>query len=207
MSTPKMDEILDRLHTLQEDLETTIDQLLEEKRRQFRYELRRGRVQFEEEVKALHRRQRTALWAYLRSAQLASLLTAPVIYGLMVPLVTLDIAVTVYQHICFRVYGIPLVDRGDYLVIDRHHLLYLNIIEKLNCVYCGYANGLIAYTREIASRTEQFWCPIKHARRTPDPHRRVERFVDYGDAQAYKAQIESLRRQIARLRDEGSHRG
>ena len=29
------------------------------------------------------------------------------------------------------------VRRSRYFVIDRHHLAYLNGIEKLNCVYCG----------------------------------------------------------------------
>ena len=60
--------------------------------------------------------------------------------------------------------------RRDYFVFDRHHLAYLNAIEKLNCAYCSYANGLVAYVREIAGRTEQFWCPIKHARRAIGAH-------------------------------------
>ena len=28
--------------------------------------------------------------------------------------------------------------------------------KKLNCVYCGYANGVIGHAREIAARTEQY---------------------------------------------------
>jgi hypothetical protein len=36
-------------------------------------------------------------------------------------------------------------------------------IEKINCAYCSYANGAIASVREMASRTEIYWCPIKHA--------------------------------------------
>ena len=61
------------------------------------------------------------------------------------------------------------VKRSEYVIIDRNHLSYLNLIEAFNCVYCGYANGVIAYVREIASRTEQHWCPIKHALRIPTP--------------------------------------
>lgn len=49
-------------------------------------------------------------------------------------------------------------------------LSYLNAIEKLNCVYCGYGNGVIAYGREIIARTEQFWCPIKHASKAAGEH-------------------------------------
>jgi len=138
-----MDDFLNRLHALEAELEAEIDRLLREKRQLFRYTLERGRVRFENGMRVLHRHQREGLWAYLRTARLGHLLTAPVIYSLLIPFVALDIMVTLYQHICFRVYGISRVARMDYFVIDRHHLAYLNAIEKLNCVYCGYASGLI----------------------------------------------------------------
>jgi hypothetical protein len=113
---------------------------------------------------------------------------------MIVPLVFLDLSVTLYQHICFRIYGVPRVCRKDYLYIDRHYLPYLNPIEKVNCVYCGYGNGLIEYSREVVARTEQFWCPIKHARRTPDPHHRTEKFFDYGDAEAWRNNLDKVRK-------------
>ena len=105
----------------------------------------------------------------------------------------MDVSFTLFQHVCFRLYGIPRVRRSDDLIIDRHHSAYLNWIEKLNCVYCGYGNQLIEYVREIAARTEQYWCPIKHARRTLDPHRRTLQFFEYGDAQAYRQKLHTLR--------------
>ena len=105
---------------------------------------------------------------------------------MILPFVLLDLFVTVYQAICFPVYRIPKVRRGDYLIFDRSHLAYLNGLEKLNCAYCSYANGLIAYVREIAGRTEQHWCPIKHARRVIGAHPRYAAFEDYGDAYGYK---------------------
>jgi hypothetical protein len=79
-------------------------------------------------------------------------------------------------------------------VIDRQHLSYLNAIEKFNCMYCSY--GLIAYIREVFSRTEQFWCPIKHARRAVNAHQRTEKFVDYGDVAQYKEQLKILRERL-----------
>jgi len=189
----KLDEILERIKAAQHELEQEVDRLLAEKRQQFRYSLHRGKVVFERNVRRWQRQQRTGVWRYLRKAPLAYLLSAPVIYSMIVPLVILDLSVTIYQHICFRIYGIPLVRRSDYLFIDRHYLPYLNMIEKVNCVYCGYGNGLIEYAREITARTEQFWCPIKHARRTPDPHRHTEKFFDYGDAEAWKQGLEKVR--------------
>ena len=112
--------------------------------------------------------------------------TAPVIYSLIFPLLLLDLFVTVYQAICFPAYGIAKVRRGDYFAFDRYHLEYLNALEKLNCGYCSYANGLIAYVREIAGRTEKYWCPIKHARRMIGAHPHYARFLDYGDATAFR---------------------
>lgn len=194
LTSTNLDEILARLRATQHELEQELDRLLEEKRAQFRYRLHLGRVVFEKEVRRRLRRHRTGLWEYLRRARVGYLLSAPVIYGMAVPMVILDASVTLYQHLCFRIYGIPRVRRGPYLVIDRQYLAYLNAVEKLNCMYCGYANGLIEYVREVTARTEQFWCPIKHARRTLDGHRRNAKFFDYGDAEAYRRGLEPLRK-------------
>jgi len=114
-------------------------------------------------------------------------------------LVLLDVFIFIYQQTCFRIYGIPLVSRKDYLVIDRQHLMYLNIIEKINCMYCGYGNGLIAYVREVFARTEQFWCPIKHANRSVAAHSYEHKFTDYGDVHAYKQRLEELRNEVKHI--------
>jgi len=190
----KLEEILERLKAVQYEFEQEVDRLLAEKRQEFRYKLRRGRVIFERSVRRWQRQQRTGVWRYLRKAPLAFILSAPVIYGMIVPLVFLDLTVTLYQHICFRVYDVPRVCRTDYVYIDRHYLPYLNLIEKINCVYCGYCNGLIEYSREVVARTEQFWCPIKHVRRTLDPHHRTEKFFDYGDAAAWQENLDKIRK-------------
>ena len=112
---------------------------------------------------------------------------------LIVPLVLLDLFVSLYQALCFPAYGIEKVRRRDYLVFDRHHLAYLNLLQKLNCAYCSYANGLLAYVGEIAARTEQYWCPIKHARRLVGMHARSAHFSDFGDAEAFQRDLDRLR--------------
>lgn len=119
--------------------------------------------------------------------------TAPVIYSLTIPLILLDCFIFVYQVICLPIYGIPQVKRRDYIVLDRHRLPYLNLIEKLNCVFCGYANGLIALAREVASRTEQHWCPIKHARRAAGCTHRQCLYCEYGNAAAFRRECERIR--------------
>ena len=92
-----------------------------------------------------------------------------------------------------------IVRRKDCFVYDRAHLGYLNIIEKFNCAYCSYGNGVAAYFREIIDRTEQYWCPIKHARRALHAHPYYHGFADFGDAEAYRRELESLRRELAHL--------
>ncbi|MGI9404827.1 MAG: hypothetical protein ACR2O4_00525 [Hyphomicrobiaceae bacterium] len=129
---------------------------------------------------------RKGFFPYLADYSLLVVLTAPVIYSTFIALAVLDIFLTAYQWICFPVYGLERIRRRDFIVIDRHQLAYLNAIEKLNCVFCGYATGLLSYSMEIASRTEHFWCPIKHARRARMQHARTEGFADFSDAAGYR---------------------
>jgi hypothetical protein len=159
---------------------------------QLRYGMERGRAIFEEEILRRHKELRTKTLRYIRDASPLVALTAPVIYSLIIPLVLLDLSVMIYQALCFPVYGLTKVRRTDYLIFDRHNLAYLNIIEKVNCGYCSYANGLIGFVREVAARTEQYWCPIKHARRVISNHAYYAEFTDYGDADAYRKRIEEL---------------
>ncbi|MDH3831735.1 MAG: hypothetical protein OEU78_02970 [Gammaproteobacteria bacterium] len=182
-------KLLQDMRGIQEQLE----QFFEETREKFRYTLEDGRVRVSTEVRQLQRRYRVSSFRYLLDADWRSVVTAPVIYSMIVPLVIIDISFTLYQHICFRAYGVPRVSRRNYLVNDRHLLVYLNTIEKINCTYCGYGNGVLAYTREIISRTEQYWCPIRHAHRVIDSHRRYPQFFAYGDAKSYQQGLKEKR--------------
>lgn len=191
----KLEELLEEIRTLQ-------DRVTEEVSREageFGYSIRQGRVSFEQEVARRHRQMATRLRSYLAHSSLLTILTAPVIYSLILPLTLLDLFVSLYQAICFRVYRIPRVRRSDYVVVDRHHLQYLNVIERINCLYCGYGSGVLAYAVEVAARTEQYWCPIKHARRLPAPHSHYHRFLPYGDAEHYASELERLRRELRDL--------
>jgi hypothetical protein len=174
-------------------LERQLEVALAKRRVELNYEMHEGVVRFEQVVIARHRLLKARLLRYILGARPLMILTAPAIYALIVPLALLDLFVFVYQAACFPVYGIPWVRRSDYLAFDRGQLAYLNAIEKLNCEYCAYANGLLAYVREVASRTEEYWCPIKHARRVLGVHPRYGSFVDFGDADAYRHDLERLR--------------
>ena len=191
-----MNDELDRLFAKIHAIEDEIEQHLTARRAPFKYRLTKGKAAFEPEVKQVHRGQRMGVFRYLREAKLKHVVTVPVIYATAIVFALLDLFLTVYQWICFSAWGICRVARRDYIVIDRHRLGYLNAIEKLNCVYCGYANGVLAYAREIAGRTEQYWCPIRHATQIRGAHSRYKEFVDYGDAAGYRARLDALRAKL-----------
>jgi hypothetical protein len=173
---------------------------LEEEIKSTFYELRNGKVWFPKEIKRKHRRLKTSLVRYILHSRILAIVTAPFIYSVIVPFVLLDLFVSVYQTVCFPVYGIPKARRRDYIAIDRNKLRYLNALEGLNCMYCSYGNGVLAYAVEIAGRTEQHWCPIKHARRIQNAHDRYSHFFPYGDAPAYREGIDKLRNDFKDLR-------
>ena len=185
----RLDDLLARISQLERDLEGE----LEAKRHQWRYRIDAQRVRFEQDVRLAHARIKQSIPAFLRESNPLSVLSAPMIYSLIVPIALLDLWITVYQRLCFPLYGIARVRRSSYIVIDRHHLAYLNAIEKFNCFYCSYANGVFAYVREVAGRTEQYWCPIRHAQRMMAPHRHYGEFVDYGDGEGYRKQLPVIR--------------
>ncbi|PKP80949.1 MAG: hypothetical protein CVT79_13125 [Alphaproteobacteria bacterium HGW-Alphaproteobacteria-18] len=162
-----------------------------------RYGLEHGKVVFEEEVARRHRELQTGLTRYLLKARLGVVISAPIIYSLILPFALADAWASLYQAVCFRVYGIPQVKRGRYMVFDRAGLGYLNALEKINCAYCSYVNGVIAYVREIGARTEQYWCPIKHARRVLGAHPRYPDFQDYGQGEQYREKLHALRARLA----------
>ena len=127
-----------------------------------------------------------------------TLLTMPLIYGMALPLFILDLSISLYQAGCFTAWGIARVRRREYVVIDRHRLGYLNPVQKLNCVFCGYGNGVIAYAREVTARTEQYWCPIKHALKVKGSHERYRDFQAYGDAEGFVRSSPAYRERLKR---------
>ncbi len=195
---PNIADLIQKIRSMEEELEVQLALA----RADLNLRIEGGKIEFEQAVERRHREMRAHLLRYVLGARPLIALTAPLIYSLIIPLGLLDLFITVYQAVCFPVYGIDKVRRKDYLIFDRRYLAYLNALEKLNCAYCSYANGLIGYVREIASRTEQYWCPIKHARKLVASHPRYASFADFGDAEGYQAQIQALNEQVRKGRGE-----
>ena len=191
-----MNEQIRKILTQITRLEDELHKLIQEQQVEFNYRIEGTKVLFEKNIRIAQRRFKTGIFKFIRQSQPRNVITAPFIYSAIVPLLILDVWITLYQAICFPLYRVPKVSRSSYIVIDRHNLSYLNSIEKLNCIYCGYCGGVFAYAREIAARTEQYWCPIKHARKILDPHRRYARFVDFGHGEEYTQSSKKLREEL-----------
>lgn len=189
----RIQELLDEITKLEDELRTT----LSEQQSSMFFEINGKRIEFQESVKAAHKELKTSFFRWLVTNRPFNLFTGPIIYSMIIPLVITDLFVSFYQATCFPVYGIKKVSRRDYIIFDRHHLSYLNFIEKFHCNYCAYGNGVVAYVREIVARTEQYFCPIKHARKIVGTHRRYAQFLDYGDAENYEAHLEKSRQSLA----------
>lgn len=117
------------------------------------------------------------------------ILSVPFIYAIFIPAVFLDAVVELYHRVCFPLYGIPYVQRSSYIRIDRHRLRYLSLLQKFNCLYCGYMNGLFHYVSTVAGETEKYWCGIKHKNDPGSlffPAAHQKNFMEYGDEQSFK---------------------
>jgi hypothetical protein len=198
IAMPRIQEDLSyRIKILEDELRIA----LEEKEQAFRYRWADGKAKFDKDAVSRHRRLKLGLPTYLLHSRALAVLTAPVIYVGIVPFALLDLFLLIYQGICFPIYGIPKVQRADYIIFDRGHLKYLNLLERLNCIYCSYANGLCSFVTEVTARTEQHWCPIKHARRLRAPHSRYPHFFHYGNAEEFRRQGETVRNDFVDLRN------
>lgn len=115
-------------------------------------------------------------------------ISIPFIYAPFFFMIPMDIILEIYHRICFPLYGIPYIQRRKYIKIDRQKLSYLNWIQKINCVYCGYANGLFPYGGAICAATERYWCPIKHQDNGIfEAPKHQDNFAEYGDAEGFKS--------------------
>lgn len=194
----KLQELIEKIKVLEHELSVE----MQKKQEEFFYKIKGKKVLFEEATRKYHKTLVTRIHTYLLNAAFLNIITAPIIWFCLIPAVFMDLIISGYQALYFPIYNIPKVKRSEYLIIDHHELEYLNAFEKLNCVYCSYFNGMVSYVQEIAARTEQYWCPIKHARKIKTIHSRYKKFFEYGDGTRYRKEIGKVRRDFDDLKDE-----
>lgn len=190
----RIQQILNQITALEDDLR----EALNEQQSSIFFQIKGKRIEFEQSMKETHKRLKTNFFRWLVTYRPQNLITGPIIYSMIIPLLITDFFVTFYQLTCFPIYGIKKVRRSNYIVYDRQQLNYLNFIEKFHCTYCAYGNGMIAYVSEVIARTEQYFCPIKHARKILGTHSRYARFLEYGDAENYEQKLEEYRQALGK---------
>lgn len=183
----RVTELLADIKNKKDELYTEYEKL----RKKYDFSFKNGKVEFTKKAKEFQRNYKTPLKNYAVPKNVRHFVSMPFIYGMIIPWLFLDISLFVYQQTAFRLYKIPLVSRSDYILFDRKHLRYLNLIQKINCLYCSYMNWLFSYAVEIWWRTEKYWCPIKAARNKRWGHDWEEYFADYGDPEWFKKAFNS----------------
>ena len=191
--------LLDEITTLEDKLRIAV----QEQEGKLHYTFEGKRIAFEQSVREAHAQLKMSALRWIITIRPQNYLTAPIIYGMIVPLVFADLCVSFYQATCFPIYKIAKVKRRDYIVYDHQYLAYLNFYEKFHCLYCSYASGLLGYAREIIARTEMYFCPIKHAHKILHAHDLYPRYLAYGDAEDYHVRLEAFREELAREKEEG----
>lgn len=177
----KIQEIINSIEHLNRDLQAEYIQMAEK----YGFFTENKEIIFEQEAKKLHRLARVPLYKYIFARNFRHILSIPFVYMMVVPAIILDIFLTIYQAITFPLYRIPKVSRRDFINYDRRFLGYLNILQKIHCLYCSYVNGLFGYAVEIAARTERYWCPIKAASKPKFYHDWYQSFADYGNVEEW----------------------
>jgi hypothetical protein len=193
----RIQHLLNQMAVIEDELRAAID----EQQSSMFFQIKGKRVEFEHSIKQAHKLLKKGFFRWLVTNRPQNLITGPIIYAMIIPLVILDACVSFYQMVCFPIYRIAKVKRANYIVLDRQHLDYLNWIEKFHCTYCAYGSGLIAYMCEIIARTEQYFCPIKHARKILGTHAHYAKFLDYGDATDYEMRLEEFRIACGKMKE------
>ncbi|MFZ2255560.1 MAG: hypothetical protein WAW59_03700 [Patescibacteria group bacterium] len=129
-------DILAKIESLNNDLREEYDRLSKE----YGFYIEKKKVIFLEQFKRKNKTFKFPTWRYVIPTNIRHLLSIPFIYGMIVPAVLLDLALTIYQWTAFSLYRIPYVKRRDFFIYDRRFLDYLNLIQKVNCLYCSYVN-------------------------------------------------------------------
>lgn len=157
--------------------------------KEYGFFIKKRKIIFRDAIRKRNKLLKMPAWRYALPRHIRHFISIPFIYMMIIPTVLLDIFISIYQYVAFPLYGIPRVKRHDYIIYDRRFLDYLNVIQKIHCLYCSYVNGLFAYAVEIGARTERYWCPIKAASKPKAYHGWYKDFADYGDPSEWKCKF------------------
>lgn len=95
----RINDILAQMAALEADLRTAVH---DQESRMF-FQIKGKRVEFERSVRDAHRQLKTGFLRWLVSNRPQNLVTGPLIYGMVVPLLMLDACASFYQWACFPI--------------------------------------------------------------------------------------------------------
>jgi hypothetical protein len=98
----KIRELLIRITALEDEIED----LLRKQQEQVLVYLQDGRYRIRDELDQAHRLLRQGIWRWLLDSRPRNLISAPIIYGMIIPFIIMDLFLTCYQWICFPLYRI-----------------------------------------------------------------------------------------------------
>jgi hypothetical protein len=185
----KINKILDDINKKKQELKVEYSKLKEK----YGFKIVGRKIIWNKWRKEELKRYKKSIFETIFTAQIREILSIPFIYAMIIPAIILDLFLFIYQQTAIRLYRIPIVKRSDYIVFDRKDLAYLNILQKINCMYCSYFNWVVQYAVEVAWRTEKYWCPIKHARKKAWEHNWEEYFADYWNPEWFKETFCSIK--------------
>ncbi len=97
----QIEQILKKISYLEKKLQ---DELRKEDKL-FDFTFEGKKVCFNKELLKEQQKHLEDIFTYLKNAPILYIITSPIIYGLIIPALILDITVTIYQAINFRVYN------------------------------------------------------------------------------------------------------
>ncbi|MEQ8200586.1 MAG: hypothetical protein ABRQ24_04070 [Syntrophomonadaceae bacterium] len=187
-----MDSKIRQIQQKIDELEAALQHEYEFLAEKYGFSIHQKRIEFLHTFRERNKTFRIPAWKYAIPVNIRHVLSIPFIYMMVVPTIILDLFLTMYNWTALPLYRIPVVKRRDYIVYDRQFLDYLNWIQKINCVYCTYVNGVFAYAVELGGRTERYWCPIKAAKKRPARNNWYSDYADYGSPEQWLEKFNQL---------------
>ncbi len=110
-------QIADEIRTLEQELRQEIQRI-----RIDSFEITEKAIHFKDEVVIRHRTQALSVLTYLRRAKMKHIVCLPIIWSCLLPAIVMDALVSLYQMLCFLLFGVLKVKRSDHVVFDRRNL-------------------------------------------------------------------------------------
>ena len=177
----KIKKIIEKIENLNESLQEEYKSMSDK----YGFSIKKRKVIFLQKFKKRNKEFRIPTWKYAIPKNIRHIISMPFIYMMIVPAGLLDLFLIMYNRTALPLYRISPVKRSDHFIYDRQFLDYLNIIQKINCFYCSYVNGLFSFASEIGAQTERYWCPLKAAKNPKFHHSLYKEFADYGNPEEW----------------------